>query len=146
MKALIAYASMTGNSEQVAKQLSNVLTDLNVQHDLKSLDQISGDDLLNYNDIIIGSSTWTDGQFNPTALPFFEQLQASTLDLNQQNFLLFALGESFYPSYATVGELAQKILEDKQGNVNPDILKIDGYPEADKLKEASEWLKKNWPN
>lgn len=142
MRILIAYATMTGNSEIVANHIHQELTAiLNPQLiEVFSLTDLIPESLLNYDFIVIGSSTWTDGQFNPNAEEFFKKLKLSSVNLSHQEVSFFALGQSFYSTYANVGDLAKEIITSKAAKIRGEILKIDGFPSDIRLKETTDWL------
>lgn len=57
-KILIAYYSRTGNTEKMAKEIARGVEKEKVPVDLKRIEDVKADDLLNYDGIVIGSPTY----------------------------------------------------------------------------------------
>jgi flavodoxin I len=87
MATAIFFASSTGNSEEIASKISSKLDDIEV-FDLAGtkIDKIN-----NYDKIILGGSTWGDGELNDD----WEDAWADfcKLDLSNKTIALFGLGD-----------------------------------------------------
>lgn len=57
-KILISYYSRSGNTKIMAKIIAEAATEAGAQVDIKSVDQIRPDDLLQYEAIVMGSPTY----------------------------------------------------------------------------------------
>ncbi len=57
-KVLVLYYSQTGNTEKMAKKVAQTITKEGVEVDLKSVDKVKAEALLNYDGIVIGSPTY----------------------------------------------------------------------------------------
>ncbi len=58
MKVLIAYYSRTGNTKRMAELIAQGITEENVGCDLKDVNTLGIDELLNYDALIFGSPTY----------------------------------------------------------------------------------------
>ena len=87
MATAIFFASTTGNSQEIANKISTALNDIEV-FDLAGtkIDKIN-----NYDKIILGGSTWGDGELNDD----WEDKWADfcKLDLSNKTVALFGLGD-----------------------------------------------------
>jgi flavodoxin I len=87
MATAIFFASSTGNSEEIASKISSKLDDIEV-FDLAGtkIEKIN-----NYDKIILGGSTWGDGELNDD----WEDAWANfcKLDLSNKTIALFGLGD-----------------------------------------------------
>lgn len=61
MRVLIGYISMSGNTEEIAEILKNVLVLKDCEVDMEYLDQIEAETMLAYDCAFIGTYTWGDG-------------------------------------------------------------------------------------
>ena len=87
MSTAIFFASSTGNSEEIANKIASKLNDIEV-FDLAGtkIEKIN-----NYDKIILGSSTWGDGELNDD----WEDVWGDfcKLDLSDKTIALFGLGD-----------------------------------------------------
>jgi flavodoxin len=135
---------MSGNTERVAQYINSELPKIlpETQTSLTNMMELT-EELFNENDLnILGSSTWTDGEFNPISEEFFNRLRASTIDLNGIKFAIFGLGESYYPDFCTVVDKMEDIIKSKNGILVVEGLKLDGYVDDNMLHSVGEWLGK----
>lgn len=143
-KILVSFATMSGNTERVAQYINSELPKIlpETQTSLTNMMELT-EELFNENDLnILGSSTWTDGEFNPISEEFFNRLRASTIDLNGIKFAIFGLGESYYPDFCTVVDKMEDIIKSKNGILVVEGLKLDGYVDDNMLHSVGEWLGK----
>jgi len=87
-KVGIFFGSNSGNTEDVAEQLKELIGDAEL-HDVSSA---SASDLLNYENIILGASTWGAGDLQDDFETFVEGLDS--VDLTSKNIAIFGLGDS----------------------------------------------------
>lgn len=84
------YGSDTGNTEGVAHQILTQLGEDNVT--LHDIYETQPEDFDNYDKIIIGLSTWYDGQLQSDWDDFFESFKG--IDFNGKTIAFFGLGDS----------------------------------------------------
>ncbi len=140
-KVLISFATMSGNTQKVADHIAKELTKNMPEIETKIIDmmELTEEQFIEYDLVILGSSTWTDGDYNPISLEFFSQLQGTNTDFSKFRFAIFGLGESYYPEYCTVVEKMAQVLKSKNGRIVGELLKLDGYVDDNMLSKASEW-------
>ena len=87
MSTAIFYASSTGNSDEVASKISSALGEVEVFN----LANTKADKINEYNKVILGGSTWGDGELNDD----WEDAWADfcKLDLSNKTVALFGLGD-----------------------------------------------------
>ena len=87
MATAIFFASSTGNSEEIASKISSKLDDIEV-FDLAGtkIEKIN-----NYDKIILGGSTWGDGELNDDWEDAW--VDFCKLDLSNKTIALFGLGD-----------------------------------------------------
>ncbi|MFH2022594.1 MAG: flavodoxin domain-containing protein [Patescibacteria group bacterium] len=139
---LVAYATMTGNTSTVAEAMVQHLVSKPAKALVKLIDlaELTPADLLNYDLIILGSSTWDDGDVNQVAKEFLGRLQADKLDISKLKFAIFGLGDSFYPNFCKAPDVLQTCIADLGGQVVGELLRLDGFPDEKALQATKEWV------
>ncbi len=87
----IFYGSTTGNTEEVASMIADQLGDA-VEY-VRDISSASVEDLAGAETLILGVSTWDDGQLQQDWERFFPQLDG--IDLEGKPVALFGLGNSY---------------------------------------------------
>ncbi|MCG8572227.1 MAG: flavodoxin [Spirochaetes bacterium] len=91
-KTGIFYGSTTGNTEAVAQKIQEILGDA----DLISIDSAAVQKMTDYENLILGSSTWGLGDLQDNWEPVVSKL--SDLDLNGKKVAFFGTGDqAAYP-------------------------------------------------
>ena len=130
---LIVYGSTTGNTEMVAEQISNHLS----QHSPKMQDvtDITPEELAQYEVIIAGASTWDDGLLQTDFRDFIENL---TVDLNGKKLIVFGLGDTNYPDFCKSAEILHETFTKLGAQSIVEPLKIDGFPDEEENEQKIE--------
>lgn len=104
------FGSDTGCTEAVAKMIQEQIGEDLV--DVFDVYDVSGEELLNYDKLILGLSTWHDGQLQSAWDDFYNKFEK--LDLSGKTVALFGLGDQYgYSTYycdgvGIIGKLAEK--------------------------------------
>lgn len=141
MKILISYATISGMTMLVAEAVQEFLQGQNFEVDLVDMEQLEPQDLKKYDLILLGSSTYNDGGYNDVSELFFQKLRDADVDLSSVKCALFGLGDTYYTHFATVVDLMKKELEVKKATVHDNMIKVDGFPDEEKLDEVRNWVK-----
>lgn len=103
-KILIAFASQSGNAENVALQLFEELEASNHQLTLNDVAELNIKKLPQYHTIIIVASTHGEGEPPDTAIQFYEQFKSDrTPRLEGVEYGVIALGDSSYEQFCSFG-------------------------------------------
>ena len=122
MATAIFFASSTGNSEEIANKISAALNDIQV-FDLAGtkIEKIN-----EYDKLILGSSTWGDGELNDDWEDAWSDF--CKLDLSNKTIALFGLGdqESYSDEFCSaMGIIYEQIA--KSGAKIIGFTSVDGY-------------------
>ena len=113
MATAIFFASSTGNSEEIASKISSKLDDIEV-FDLAGtkIEKIN-----NYDKIILGGSTWGDGELNDDWEDAW--VDFCKLDLSNKTIALFGLGdqESYSDEFCSALGLIYEQVKSMNANV-----------------------------
>ena len=101
------YGTMTGNTTGVAESIQATIADL--IDEVKCIDRVKADDFKSTDFLVLGGSTWGDGELTDDWADFLPQLDK--IDLTGKTVALFALGDQVGYGYNFVS--AMKILYDK---------------------------------
>lgn len=139
MKVLIAFGTLSGNTQTVAESLGSHLVTKGHDVTVKSQDQTLPDEMGQYPLVILGGSTWGDGESNPSTIAFIENLKASQATFPNSKFAIFGLGETNYASFCAVVEHIEDTLKAKNAVIIGERFKIDGYPDESVLGNINSW-------
>ncbi|MGI6512831.1 MAG: flavodoxin [Syntrophomonadales bacterium] len=138
-RAIIVYGSNTGNTESLAGAVAEELQsrlDVTVQN----VADISPDDILDYDLILLGSSTWNEGELQEDFQDFFEEMDR--LDLSGKKVAVFGPGDSSWEEYCRAVDL----LEEKSRELRADLIapgfKWDGDIDEEAIAEIRKWASK----
>ncbi len=138
MKTIIAYSTLTGNTETVAEWVRERLVQAGHDVALEDAAAIYPDVLKDYELIILGCPTYWDGDVTDDFIPFLDRLV--DLDLSDKKAALFGLGDS--DSYPDEFARSVTILADNVTRSGADLviesLKVDGAPEMQR-DEITSW-------
>ena len=115
MKIGIIWGSDTGDTEDVSVYIKKKLVNYSV--DLIEISSAEERDFICYDLLILGLSTWYDGDLQSDWEIFFPNLD--NIDFSGKNIAIFGLGDQIvYDEYFVdgIGILAMKIIE-KKGNI-----------------------------
>ncbi len=74
-KAIVVYYSRTGNTKEMAEIIAGAMNESSLPTECKSVDEIKGSDLLEYDTIVVGSPTYY-GQMAAPLKQMFDELVA----------------------------------------------------------------------
>ena len=100
-KTVIIYGSTTGNAAMAAETIAAKLGG----GDIKEVAKASKDDLVDYENIILGSSTWGDGELQDDWYAFLPTLKSA--NLNGKTVAVFGVGDQFSYSSTYVNAMGE---------------------------------------
>ncbi|TCH62409.1 sulfite reductase flavoprotein subunit alpha [Acinetobacter sp. ANC 4862] len=93
---LIAYATQTGTSEQLAWRTATSLQEAHQPVTVKSVQHLNPDDLKNAEQVLFVASTYGTGEAPDLASSFAKKILSSKVDLSHLHYAVLALGSSEY--------------------------------------------------
>ncbi|KUP09277.1 flavodoxin [Bacillus coahuilensis m2-6] len=139
MKAFIGYASMSGNTEDIASILYKSLERNGYEVHKEELDTVDAVSLLEYDLIFIGAYTWGDGDLPYEVEDFYEELQ----DVMYEGKIVgcFGSGDRSYPKFCAAVDLLANKFAAQKAEVFPTLLKIEGNPmDENQEQECTEYI------
>lgn len=99
-KALIVYASLTGNTEEIADITAELFTEAGVETTVTECVQADPADFEEYDFCLVASYTYgVDGDLPDEIIDFYEELEE--IDLTGKIFGVVGSGDTFYDQFCT---------------------------------------------
>lgn len=133
MKVFIGYASMSGNTEDIATLLQDVLSAKGCEVVMESLEDVNAEVMEEYDCVFIGAYTWGDGDLPYEAEGFYEELNGLTF--HGKKAACFGSGDQEFPRYCEAVDLFAHKLVESGCSVFDEYLKIELAPETDEQVE-----------
>lgn len=137
-RILLLYASMTGNTEEVANILSGILEEKAFDVTRKSFDagDVDSEELMEYDGILFGTYTYDDGDLPWEIEDFHENLL--DVDLAGKKVALFGSGDSFYPDFCGAIDTMAARFREVGAEVVGEPVRVDLDPEEQDAENCRE--------
>ncbi|WP_322363885.1 flavodoxin domain-containing protein [Pseudomonas sp. Teo4] len=96
---LVVFGTESGNAEMAADDIASSLSLRGVVAEVKSMEDVSADELSAVTELLVVTSTYGEGELPETTAPFFADLVAAQPDLSNVDFYAFGLGDSTYAKF-----------------------------------------------
>jgi sulfite reductase (NADPH) flavoprotein alpha-component len=146
MNILIAYATYSGSTQMACDFLTQELIKMGHQPTLKLINQLSFDEMNNFDLIIFASPSWDfegkEGQPHQDFLTWMENNNDKKFE--GKKFAVIGLGDSSFSHFCGGADIIENFIKNKGGILKTESLKIDKYlldpPKNNQL--ISQWIKK----
>lgn len=138
MKALVVYASLTGNTEEIADIMTEALENLGVEAEMVECSSAYGEDFLEADICVVATYTYgIDANLPDEIVDLYEDLEA--IDLSGKVYATLGSGDHFYEKFCkSVDDFTEQF--EKTGAVKGgESVKVDLNAEAGDI-EAIEVL------
>lgn len=123
MKILILFASRRGQNAQLAQRIHEILEEEGLESDLINVKGQSPELLDRYDILLLGSSTWGDGDLQTDFQVFEDGLR--DWDLTGKRGAAFGTCSSMYPRTGWAVDILENRLKNNGGKVLQKGLKLD---------------------
>lgn len=134
-KILIVYASMTGNTQSMAKYIAEGVKEAGYPVEVKDAVMTNVEELPKYDGILIGAYSW-DG-VPDEILDIYDGL--AEIDLKGKKAAVFGSGDSMYDEFCIAVDEVAKQLQKCGANVVLEGLKVELAPEGDDIERCKEF-------
>lgn len=139
-KILMIYASMSGNTEGIAKLIEEGIIEAGGQVELKEILEAKPQDLLSYDGILLGSYTWGEGELPDEFLDFYEDMDG--LDLSGKKIAVFGSGDHAYIHYCAAVDILEKKVTELGAELVQEGLKIEMSPYGSEVEDCKNFGKR----
>lgn len=138
-KVMIVYASMTGNTQEIADILGEELEKYDIEVEIEECISVDPEDLLEYDGALIGGYTYDDGQLPDEFVDFYEDM--ADVDFSGKVCASFGSGDTFYDEYCLTVDLVETRLKEQGATVPVAGLKVDLDPDEEDVVRAESYAK-----
>lgn len=138
-KAIVVYGSSTGNTEILAGALTE---ELKSRFDVtaRNVLDITPQDILDYDLIVLGSSTWEEGELQDDFRDFYDDMDQ--LDLSGKKVAVFGPGDSSWEEFCRAVDLLEEKSQELKANLVSPGFKWDGDIDEKAITEIKKWASK----
>ncbi len=139
MNILLLYGSLTGNTLLVSEHIQEYL--VSKSHQVELVDQAfcPFENLSSYDLVLVGASTWGEGDPNPSTQLFIEQI-SEVKRVESNTLAIFGLGDSAYEHFCGVVDELESVFNTKKTNRIIPSLRLDGFPDEAMFEQVHCWL------
>jgi sulfite reductase (NADPH) flavoprotein alpha-component len=127
---LVAYASQTGFAEQLANHAAHSLNAANIPSRVRSLADLSADELSATERALFVVSTYGEGDPPDTGLPFVHSVMSRSPALSRLGYGVLALGDRTYQNFCGFGRTLDGWLRRQCAVPMFDLIEVDNADEA----------------
>jgi len=138
VKAIIIYGSTTGTTEDIAHIVAQEMKSSGMDVAVKNVSSSDPEELADYDLILLGCSTWGDGELQDDFIDFEEKLRS--VNLSGKKVAVFGPGESSYSQFCKAVDILEETLKQSGAELIIPGLKID-VMEGDYSDKVRNWLK-----
>jgi flavodoxin short chain len=138
--AKIVYASMTGNTEEIADIVAEALENLDVDVEMNECTQVDPEDFEDADICIVATYTYGDGELPDEIVDFYEELQE--IDLSGKIYGVCGSGDTFYDDFCKSVDDFEATFAKIGASKGADSVKVDLAAEEDDIQNLEAFAKK----
>ncbi|MBP1043686.1 flavodoxin [Vagococcus sp. BWB3-3] len=137
--AKIVYASLTGNTEEIADIVAEALENLDLEVEQEECTQVDAEDFLDADICIVATYTYDDGELPDDIVDFYEELQE--LDLSGKIFGVVGSGDTFYEFFCKSVDDFEAAFVKAGATKGADCVKVDLAAEEEDIVKLEAFAK-----
>lgn len=138
--AKIVYASMTGNTEEIADIVAEAFENLNIDVEIDECTQVDAEDFEDADICVIATYTYGEGDLPDEMEDFYEDLKE--LDLTGKIFGVCGSGDTFYDQYCKSVDDFEAVFEKIGATRGADSVKVEMAAEEEDIENLEAFAKK----
>lgn len=138
--AKIVYASLTGNTEEIADVVAEALEEQDVTVEINECTQVDAMDFEDADICIVASYTYDDGNLPDEIMDFYNELLE--LDLTGKTYGVVGSGDSFYDLYCIAVDKFDEAFAKVGATKGAENVKIELACEEDDIVKLEEFASK----
>lgn len=108
LSVAIVYASVSGNTKELAEELYQLFLSQSVEISFYSIDEFCVSDLCHYDAVAIGTYTWGNGDIPKEMRELYKAFES--LDRKDMTTAVFGTGDSCYPMFCGAVDVFRDML------------------------------------
>ena len=138
--AKIVYASMTGNTEEIADIVAEALENLNIEVEINECTQVDPEDFEDADICVVATYTYGDGELPDEIVDFYEELQE--IDLSGKTYGVCGSGDTFYDDFCKSVDDFDAVFTKIGASKGADSVKVDLAAEEEDIQNLETFAKK----
>lgn len=130
-KVIVLYASMTGNTEEMADAVAAGAREAGAEVVLRDIFDATASELVEYDGIAIGAYTWGDGELPDEFLDVYDTMGG--LNLSGRKAVVFGSGDSSYPIFCGAVDTIEEKLKELGAELVAEGVKVEFTPSKEEL-------------
>ena len=135
--AKIVYASMTGNTQEIAEIVADKLEELGLEVDLDECTSVDADEFADADLCIVATYTYGDGELPDEIVDFYEDLRE--VDLSGKIYGVVGSGDTFYDDYCMCVDMFDKQFAETGATKGAESVKVDLNAEEEDIENLEEF-------
>lgn len=132
MSILMVYASMTGNTQEIAEAIADGIRSTGAELEIKEVMDANAKDLEAYDGILLGAYTWGDGELPDECLDFYAEMD--DIDLSGKKVVAFGSCDSAYEHVGAAVDILLAKASERGAETPMEGLKIELSPTAKEVE------------
>ena len=137
--AKIVYASMTGNTEEIAEIITDELNKLGAEAEMLLSDDAAPEDFEDADICVVATYTYDDGDVPSDIIDFYDDL--ADVNLEGKIYGVAGSGDTLYEYYCKAADDFDKRFEETGATRGSNVVKIELAPEEDDIKKLEIFAK-----
>ena len=137
LRLAIVYASVTGNTEQLAEMIQKAALDQGFRTELYRIEEFSLATISDYDVVLIGTYTWGSGEIPEEMHSLYQAIEK--LDKKELRTVIFGTGDSFFAEFCGAVDRFRDMLYVKTRLIA--TLKVELMPQSNDAARCGKLLK-----
>ncbi|MGX7030474.1 flavodoxin [Vagococcus zengguangii] len=137
--AKIVYASLTGNTEEIADIVAEALENEGLEVEINECTQVDADDFLEADICVIGTYTYDEGSLPDDIVDLYEELKE--LDLSGKIYGVVGSGDTFYEMFCSAVDDFDKAFAQAGATKGAESVKVDLAAEEEDIENLEKFAK-----
>lgn len=137
--AKIVYASLTGNTEEIADIVAEALEEQDIEVEIEECTQVDAADFADADICIVATYTYDEGDLPDDIVDFYEELKE--VDLTGKIYGVVGSGDTFYEFYCKSVDDFEAVFEKTGATKGAEAVKVDLAAEEEDILKLEAFAK-----
>ncbi|MGX6978142.1 flavodoxin [Vagococcus elongatus] len=137
--AKIVYASLTGNTEEIADIVAEALENEALDVEINECTQVDAEEFLDADICVVGTYTYDEGSLPDDIVDFYEDLKE--LDLSGKVYGVIGSGDTFYERFCSCVDDFDHVFSQTGATKGAESVKVDLAAEEEDIQRLEAFAK-----